>query len=117
MIKLAILIILSLIIYIIYLLYRLNKAYKMCDGFWDAMVEKDKINKDLKNKEKDLIVSEHAVIRYIERVLGINIKDLECKILPKETVEIIKKLGNGKYSVNENEFEVVAKDNVIVTVL
>ncbi len=65
----------------------------------------------------NLIVSEHAIIRYIERVLGIDIEEINSKILTEEIVKQVEILGNGTYSVNEGEFKVVIKDNVIITVI
>lgn len=65
----------------------------------------------------DLIVSEHAIIRYVERVLGINADELAKKILSHEVEKQIEMLGNGTYPVNDNEFKIVVKDNVVVTVV
>lgn len=65
----------------------------------------------------NLIVSEHAIIRYIERVLGINIEEVTNKIVPEEIKKQIEILGNGTYSVDDGEFRIVLKDNVVVTVL
>lgn len=82
----------------------------------------DNINNLLRKIERlkqsgNLIISEHAIIRYIERVLGINIEEVTNKIVPEEIKKQIEVLGNGTYSVNEGEFKIVIKDNVVVTVL
>ncbi len=75
-------------------------------------------NKIDKLKERgSLIVSEHAIIRYIERVLGINIDEISQKILDNETEKQIEMLGNGTFPVNNNEFKIVVKDNVVVTII
>lgn len=85
-----------------------NKGKSICEI-------NQKIN-SLKSKN-EIIVSEHAMLRYIERVLGINLEELREKILP-EIVEIqCKEFGNGKYTVNNQEFTVVLQDNVVVSVL
>jgi len=65
-------------------------------------------------KEKDINVSEHAMLRYIERVIGIDLNDIKSKILTDDIRTKIETFGNGTYS-NE-EFKVIVKDNTIVTV-
>ena len=82
----------------------------------------ENINNIVKKIEKlkvssNLIISEHAIIRYIERVLNIDIEDITNKILTEEVKKQSEVLGNGTYSVNEGEFRVVIKDGVVVTVL
>ena len=55
--------------------------------------------KDLKNAMRETIVSDHAIVRYFERVLGIDIDDVKEEILKQER--------------HKN----VVKDNTIVTVI
>lgn len=45
-------------------------------------------------QNKKLTVSEHAIIRYVERVLGINIEDIENKILNQTTCHLVEEIGN-----------------------
>jgi ribosomal protein L15 len=66
-------------------------------------------------KSKELIISEHAILRYIERVLEINIEKIKSEILTDEIIERNKILGSGKYK-NNKKFEVVIKDNIVVTI-
>jgi len=43
-------------------------------------------------------VSEHAILRYVERVLDINIENIKKEILSEDVVDMVKKLGgNGGY--------------------
>ena len=75
----------------------------------------DRLNREIAAlTSADIIVSEHAVLRYIERVLGINTEELKTNILPEKTKEQIKVLGSGKYPVEGHRL--VVKDNVVVTV-
>lgn len=61
-------------------------------------------------------ISEHAILRYVERVMGINIDDIKKEILSEEVLDLIDKLGgNGTYPTKD--FRVVMKDNVVVTVV
>ena len=78
------------------------------------------VSQRLKNlqTEKPLTVSEHALLRYIERVEGINLDDIAAKIVADDQLqEEIRTLGNGQYPVNHGEFSVVVRDNVVVTVV
>lgn len=70
--------------------------------------------KKLKHGNK-VIVSEHAMLRYIERVLGIDLKEIEERILTDEVKEQYKIVGNGKFPIND-EFKVIIRDNVVVTI-
>lgn len=65
-------------------------------------------------KKGDLKVSEHAILRYIERVLGIDLKEIEKNILNcvPDSQEV---LGNGTYPCGE--YKVVVKENTVVTII
>lgn len=61
-------------------------------------------------------VSEHAVLRYLERVKGINIEDIEKEILSDKIVDWATQLGgNGSYP--NGEFQVVMKNFTVTTVV
>ena len=62
------------------------------------------------------MVSEHAIIRYVERVLGINIEDIENKILNQTTCHLVEELGNDRYLCNNGKSAIVVKDGRVVTV-
>jgi len=70
--------------------------------------------KKLKEGNK-IIVSEHAMLRYIERVLGIDLKEIERRILTDEVKEQYKIVGNGRFPIND-EFRALIRDNVVVTI-
>lgn len=70
------------------------------------------------NKKGNIIkVSEHAVLRYLERVSGLSIENVEKLILNESVTKLILKLGcsNGTYPAEG--FKVVLKDNVVVTII
>lgn len=80
--------------------------------------------RNLKNTEEELkklktgnkiIVSEHAVLRYLERTMELDLKAVENEILSEEVVSQYKTLGNGKYPVS-NGCKAVIKDNVVLTI-
>jgi len=68
-----------------------------------------------KKTPSNIVISEHAMLRYIERVLGIDLTELQNKIVPPDKLDEIKLIGNGTFSINDHK--VTVKDGVIVTVL
>lgn len=64
-----------------------------------------------------VIVSEHAMLRYCERVLGVNLQEIAAKILPDVVRAQIATLGNGKFPVPDQEFSIRVKDGTVVTLL
>jgi hypothetical protein len=68
----------------------------------------------LYSKEDGVIFTEHSILRYLERIEGIDIEKIKSKIVDKKTEEIIKTIGSGKISVNG--FYIVFKNKKIITV-
>lgn len=60
-------------------------------------------------------ISDHAIVRYVERVHGIDMKKMKNKIITKDLKKEVKKGGNGTYIVGD--FKVVVRGGVIVTIL
>ncbi|GEM_PF-3178609 len=78
----------------------------------------DKVKKRLNsmNPEGRPKISDHAIVRYMERIKGVNISEVENEILTPNVLALIEKLGpNGTYP-NEN-FSVILQNNVAVTVV
>lgn len=74
------------------------------------------IEKSINGKTgNQVVVSEHAMLRYIERVLGIDLEELQQKILPPGNADAISSLGDGTYPIGEHRIKV--KSGTIVTVL
>jgi predicted nuclease with TOPRIM domain len=81
--------------------------------------KKNKLN-SLRQKIKNLtikepIISEHAMLRYIERIMNINLDDIANRILTKENLEIIKLTGNCK--IKSEGIELIVKDSCVISVL
>ena len=74
-------------------------------------------NKIVKYNSKDNIeVSEHAIIRYFERVLGYDIEQIKSKILTNEIISLTQTLGgNGSYP--NDGFKIILKNFTVVTLL
>lgn len=69
----------------------------------------------LKIETNQLKVSYHAIIRYFERVLGFNIKEIENKILSQEIIDRQKIIGDGKYK--NGKIILTICNNVVVTIV
>lgn len=63
-------------------------------------------------------LSEHAILRYFERVVGIDTDAIKPLIFTEDMMELIETLGGekGKYP-HKDGFMVVIKDNVVVTIV
>ena len=66
--------------------------------------------------DSNIIVSEHAVLRYMERVMGFDLEMVRSAILSPDNLMMIKKLGAGKYPLPGGG-RIVVKDNVIVSIV
>jgi chromosome segregation ATPase len=90
----------------------------------------DQLKKDLENKthnlqeiEKELrlildvkpVVSEHALLRYVERVLGVNIKKIENEILTHDVMNAIETLHSGKIPYKDG-MTLVIRDKTVITI-
>ena len=78
----------------------------------------EKLLNEIKSLSKqEVIVSEHAVLRYLERVKGIDLNSIKKEILSDYTLKFIEKLkGNGVFP-NEKGFSLKVKDNVVITII
>lgn len=65
-------------------------------------------------RQKDVEISEHAILRYLERVTGLPMDTIKEAILPENVRDLVKMTGNGKYPVGSHT--VVVKGNSVVTV-
>lgn len=63
----------------------------------------------------DLSVTEHAMLRYLERVKGMDLTAVESEIISEELLKFIA-LGGTNATYMLGDYNVVIKDNVIVTI-
>lgn len=78
----------------------------------DAQIRKLKES----TKIKPVIVSEHALLRYLERVKGVDIEALKKEIAPEHILGRVRAMGNGEYPVGGTH-TLKVQDSTIVTVL
>ena len=65
--------------------------------------------------KKDPVVTEHAILRFLERYNNFDRDEAINQIMPEEVKEAIMKLGDGNYPVN-NMFTIIVRNNQVVTV-
>lgn len=75
---------------------------------------KAEIKEKAKGKKNQIKVSDHAFVRYFERVHGFDLKEIEKKILTKEVYELVDKLGDCTFSFKD--FRIVIKNNAVITI-
>ena len=70
--------------------------------------------KDLKELSQEPVVSEHALLRYIERVYDTDLSVLRREILSPDVLAAIQQYGN--CTVNRDGYQIVVKDRVVITI-
>lgn len=78
----------------------------------DAQIRKMKES----TKVKPVIVSEHALLRYLERVKGVDIEQVKKEIIPEHILQRVRAMGNGEYPVGGTH-TLKVQDSTVVTVL
>lgn len=63
--------------------------------------------------DKELIVSEHAIIRFMQYAMGLDIKQIENRILEKNLEATVNVTGDGKYPICEGLTAVVKKGSIV----
>ncbi len=65
----------------------------------------------------DIQVTDHAVIRYLERIEGRNIEEIRKKLITSDICEKVEILGEGTYPLDEINCKIFIKDKKVLTVL
>lgn len=69
----------------------------------------------IKNKDVELKVSDHAVLRYLERMEGVDVNSIRDKLLTPKLKEFVATVGgNGTFPIEGGK--VIIRDNTIITV-
>lgn len=67
------------------------------------------------NTGKAAIVSEHALLRYFERVLNFDLDKIKRDLMPEGVEKAIKTMGSGTFPTTTHRLKV--KNGIVVTVL
>lgn len=65
----------------------------------------------------DILVTDHARIRYLERVKGLNIEELDKEILPEGTIALMQRLGLTSLKIKCATHKVVIENGILKTVI
>lgn len=74
-----------------------------------------KNKRSLSEANDQVIVTEHAILRYFERVLGYDIDTIKSYIVPQKTAGQIRELQTGTFPVNN--FKLRVKKGTVVTLV
>lgn len=75
---------------------------------------KDKINR-LQSSNREVRVSDHAIIMYFKRKLGYDIDAIKDEILTAKTLEQYRTVGDGKFPIGDG-FLAIIKNDAVITV-
>lgn len=64
-----------------------------------------------------LQISDHAKLRYMERVLGMDVDALCAPLITEQLLRVATVLGNGTFPIGEGNIMAVVNGNTIITVL
>lgn len=82
-----------------------------------AMGQLKAVEQEIKGlADVEAVVSEHAILRYMERVMGFDLEMVRSAILSPDNLMMIQKLGSGKYPLPGGG-RIVVKDNVVVSIV
>jgi hypothetical protein len=86
------------------------------------ITEKKLLEKQVSTTQKEInaittnvVITDHAIIRYFERILGYDINDIKNKILPDHAKDSILQLGDCELVINN--FKIVVQSSHVVTVI
>lgn len=97
----------------------MNKAQPNQTKIGKKIWQLKKIHREIDqiNSNGQLKVSDHAMLRYLERVLEIDLKQIEGYILSENIKSMVSKLGTSGKFPHENGFQVVIKNNIVTTII
>jgi len=88
---------------------KIDKANNLKKRYESALV-------NIRTSQEGLIVSEHAQLRYLERVYKLDLDKIQSEILTPTLLSKVEEFGNGTYR-SKDEYGVRVVDGVVVTVL
>lgn len=69
-----------------------------------------------KKQHHGVEITDHAIVRYLERHKGIDMNAIRSEILTETTTAYIQQLGDGKYPIGDGR-RLVVKNKTVVTVI
>jgi len=68
-------------------------------------------------KANKLPITDHAIVRYLERVKSVDINQVYSEILTPGLIQYYHALGDGTFPIGIKNIRAVIKDGVIITIL
>ncbi len=78
---------------------------------------KEDIEMQIRKLTEEIVISEHAILRYLERVKGINLEEIKLGIMPEATAELVRKMGRAEGTYHTPTHRIRVKENVVLTVM
>jgi hypothetical protein len=94
-----------------------ERSNRALEAFRGAIARVDSIKSQIREIEdaaKEPIVTEHALLRYIERFMNVNLEEVRKAILTEQAVKLIKFTKTGKVTTDGRRL--VVKNGTVVTV-
>lgn len=63
-----------------------------------------------------LVISEHALLRYLQRAKGIDLEQMKAEMINDKTINLINTLGTGKYPIGKG-CRAIVKGRTVVSVV
>lgn len=82
---------------------------------YELKLEKEKLENEIDAEHKTIEVTDHALIRYIERIYGLDVDRLKAEIASEEVTELIRK-NRGKGKIPKDDYHLVLDNYKIVTI-
>lgn len=97
---------------------------KTIDAHLSKIKSLEKELESLKQKEKEhqdasdgIVVTEHAIIRYFERVLGFDVEKIKRQMIPEKTRNQIKVMKSGLFPEGNGKYKLRVRDGTVVTLV
>lgn len=91
-----------------------TKQRELSEKVRSVNILRDEIRKlEGNNKVK---LSEHAIVRYLERVKGVDISSIEQEIITEELLSLVNSLGGTGTYPSKNGYSIIVKNNTVTTV-
>ncbi len=73
--------------------------------------------KVVRNAKPDLQITDHAIVRYLQRVLGYDVEGIRKEMLTKVPSDYLKSVEPGFLKIDVDGFQYVIRDNIIISVV
>lgn len=101
--------------------HEVNQITSYVDKMKFQKSEREKEIHRLRKQHRRLLfdpeVSDHAIVKYFEHALGVNIGDVKKRIVNQNVIDGYRSMGDGKYPIGDSEHHAVIESGVVVTIV